>query len=127
MGYVDGTVRCDRCGWAVCSQQCAIKEQHKVECEIFQKRKVNADVKNYSERHIMYNCVAVLRVLLLKITKGEDSREWSQVKQLMSHWEERKDMPEVVEAVRIMMEFFVTGLGLDWVQLEDVKHAFGVL
>jgi len=124
---VDGTFTCGGCEWPVCSPQCQKEEQHRVECVIFQNKKIIATVKDYSMRHSMFTCVGVLRVLLLKGVDGQGSEEWNQVMGLMSHWETRKKEVEVAEAIRRMMVFFVERLGMDWVQLEDVQHAFGVL
>lgn len=45
----------------------------------------------------------------------------------MSHWETMKKEVEVAELVRRMMVFFVERLGMEWIKIEDVQQAFGVL
>ena len=68
--------------------------------------------------------LSVLRVLLLKKQEPDD---WARVKTMMSNWEEVSRQPRVVVGISKITDFLKTELKLDWVEEEDVQHAWGVL
>ena len=55
-------------------------------------------IDNLHSKHWMYTAVALLRVLILK---RDDMTKWETVQELMDHWEDRSQDPEVVKAMKI--------------------------
>merc|ERR1712215_460977 len=72
----------------------------------------------------VYSFIPVLRVLLLKNTA---TKKWEMVKDMMDHWSERSEDTNVEKGVQTMASFFHSYLNIDWITLEDVQHAYGVL
>lgn len=83
----NGEQACDRCGWPLCSD-CVPKRnavQH-LECDITAARHSRFSIQHYSEPHPMYQCITVLRCLLLKDC---DPVKYEKLMQLESHCEQR--------------------------------------
>lgn len=83
----NGKQTCDRCGWPVCTE-CAPKrnaDKH-LECDITATRPAPFSIQHYFMPHPMYQCITVLRCLLLK---DADPDKYDKLMQLESHCEER--------------------------------------
>lgn len=81
---------CEKCGWPMC-QNCKsdenISNTRHDECEITIARGTKFHLQHYFDPHPTYQCLTVLRCLLLK----EHSLEkWKQLIQLESHCKERR-------------------------------------
>lgn len=81
---------CQKCGWPICLD-CKTKKniermQHD-ECEITVARGTKFNLQHYFNPHPTYQCVIVLRCLLMKDHSPE---KWNQLIQLESHCEERR-------------------------------------
>ena len=115
---------CAGCKWPLCSADCQESPHHQQECLLFSQCGVVPALESHHANQWIYTAVALLRVLLLKRDKPD---QWEMVERLMDHWEERSTNTEVVKAMKIMFAFFSKKLSLDWVELGDVQHVFGVL
>ena len=121
---IKDTLKCARCGWPVCSLECQEAEHHQAECRIFQESNFAPKANQLEMFRSVYSFIPVLRVLLLKNT---DTRKWEMVKDMMDHWSERSQDPNVEKGVQTMTSFFRSCLNIDWISLEEVQHAYGVL
>ncbi|XP_039275634.1 SET domain-containing protein SmydA-8-like isoform X4 [Nilaparvata lugens] len=86
----DGSVRCDKCGWPVCSQDCAGDRLHaQAECGVFSAASVRFQPEEDPQLPSpQLECITPLRVLL---TKETDPERWKKEVLLMeSHSKERK-------------------------------------
>ena len=119
------SVACPRCGWKVCSIDCADAEVHREECKIFRDAKVVPSINyvHYFLPHGLYLVVQVLRVLLVT----REGEKCDIVDNLMDHWEERRKDKGVEEMLLYVGSFCRDKLGLGWVKDKDVQHAYGVL
>lgn len=85
---------CPKCGWPICLN-CKNDENidcmRHDECEITVARGNKFCLQNYFNPHPTYQCLIVLRCLLLKERSPE---KWSQLIQLESHCEERHGSPQ---------------------------------
>lgn len=84
----DSKRACDQCGWPVCAD-CVGKRsaEHEPECQLTRARGTKFELHNYFNPHPTYQCLSVLRCLLLKETSPA---KWEQLNQLESHCDERR-------------------------------------
>ena len=119
---VTGDIVCSRCQWPMCSVECQESPRHRLECEILASRGLVPSIQN--GRCGLYPCITVLRVLLLKVS---DPQGWTLIQRMMDHWQERREDPKIQGGIKVMETLFKQRLGLDWIEKEDVEHAYGVL
>ena len=119
---VEGDIVCSKCEWPLCSPECEDSPRHQGECGILASRGLVPTIQG--GRCGLYPCITVLRVLLLKVS---DPKGWALIQRMMDHWEERKTDPKIVGGIKVMETLFKQRLGLDWIEKEDVEHAYGVL
>ncbi|XP_063709401.1 SET domain-containing protein SmydA-8-like isoform X2 [Culicoides brevitarsis] len=80
---------CERCGWLVCRRECQDLPGHKAECELTVARGEKVSVFKYFEApHPTYQCLAVVRALLLRDSAPE---KYEKLLKLESHDKERKE------------------------------------
>lgn len=81
---------CEKCGWPMCldckNDENILKTPHP-ECEITIARGTKFNLQHYFNPHPTYQCITVLRCLLLKEHSPE---KWNHLIQLESHCEERR-------------------------------------
>ncbi|KAL1115615.1 hypothetical protein AAG570_005905 [Ranatra chinensis] len=97
LGCLNGMTRgpgqplaCERCGWPMCSRQCAESPQHRPECQwtvAKRKSKVKISQLNVSP-HPTYACVLPLRYCY---QKSNNPKLFEKLEGLESHRKERKD------------------------------------
>ncbi|XP_059080640.1 SET domain-containing protein SmydA-8-like isoform X1 [Tigriopus californicus] len=85
---VDGSKRCPKCGWALCSEGCMDSASHVPECSFTQARgkPIPADVAHSKRPHPLYEIVALLRCLY---HKQSNQPLYDKLLQLESHTQER--------------------------------------
>lgn len=85
---IESKLSCERCGWPVC-ENCVGKKspEHEPECELTQARGSKFELHHYFNPHPTYQCLSVLRCLLLK---ENDPKKWEKFIQLESHCDERR-------------------------------------
>lgn len=85
---VDGSKRCPKCGWALCSESCMESASHVPECSFTQARgkAIPPDVAHSKRPHPLYEIVALLRCLYLK---QSNQALYDKLLQLESHTQER--------------------------------------
>ena len=81
--------RCSRCGWPMCNEACSASPNHKPECEMTLARghPMKIDIGNAAKPFPLYETVAIMRCLSLKITSPE---KYKALLALEPHTEERK-------------------------------------
>ena len=81
--------RCSRCGWPMCNEACSTSPNHKPECEMTLARghPMKIDIGNAAKPFPLYETVAIMRCLSLKITSPE---KYKALLALEPHTEERK-------------------------------------
>lgn len=79
---------CEKCGWPVC-ENCIGKQSidHRDECELTAARGSKFYLQHYFNPHPTYQCMIVLRCLLLKDSAPE---KWKKLSRLESHSDERR-------------------------------------
>ncbi|XP_049950520.1 SET domain-containing protein SmydA-8 [Schistocerca serialis cubense] len=97
-------VRCDRCGWPMCSQHCANSLDHRPECDITADvRGAKVSISSFGQEHPTYQCVTALRALRLRTA---DPARWQKLWALESHCAHRRGTPRY-EADRVAVAQFV--------------------
>lgn len=78
---------CDRCGWPICVDCVPNRTTVKhLECDITAARGTRFAIQHYFMPHPMYQCITVLRCLLMK---ERDPVKYAKLMQLESHCEQR--------------------------------------
>jgi len=122
---VDGTYFCPKCKFPLCGEKCVDKKLHKSECEIFAKLEKKINFSNLDEKHPIYTTIAPLRCVLLKINNREG---WDTLCKLMDHNQDRFAADKDSFAMfRLITDFFLNELKLDFVTKEEIYHIIGVL
>lgn len=83
----DLALECEKCGWPICTKACQNETEHKPECELTVARGSKVSLKHYFSPHPTYQCLSVLRCLLMKKNAPET---WAKIIQLESHSEQRR-------------------------------------
>uniref|UniRef100_A0A336MII8 CSON001087 protein n=1 Tax=Culicoides sonorensis TaxID=179676 RepID=A0A336MII8_CULSO len=78
---------CAKCGWLICRSDCQNSLAHKDECQLTQARGDKVSIKHFYTPHPTYQCLAVIRALMLKESAPE---KYKKLLELESHDEERK-------------------------------------
>ena len=81
--------RCSQCGWPMCNEACSASPNHKPECQMTLARghPMKIDIGNAAKPFPLYETVAIMRCLSLKITSPE---KYKALLALEPHTEERK-------------------------------------
>lgn len=81
-------LECEKCGWPVC-ENCVgnVSNDHRDECELTVARGSKFQLQHYFNPHPTYQCIIVLRCLLLKNSAPE---KWTKLMQLESHTDVRR-------------------------------------
>lgn len=91
---INNDQECPQCGWPICLDCKADKRitllKHD-ECEITASRGTKFTLQNYFNPHPTYQCLTVLRCLLLKERAPE---KWEKLMRLESHCEQRRGSPQ---------------------------------
>lgn len=82
---------CSECGWPICIECKNDKRTQHDECEITVARGSMFTLQHYFNPHPMYQCLTVLRCLLLKEHSPD---KWQKLIQLESHCEQRCGTPQ---------------------------------
>lgn len=83
---------CEQCGWPICFECKNNKNRIKHdECEITAARGKKISLHTYFNPHPTYQCLIVLRCLLLK---EHSSEKWNKLIQLESHCDQRRGSPQ---------------------------------
>lgn len=82
-----GHTECEKCGWLICRRECQNSPGHKDECQLTQARGDKVSIKHFYTPHPTYQCLAVIRALMLKESAPE---KYEKLLALESHDEERK-------------------------------------
>lgn len=91
---INSDQECQQCGWPICLEcknDKRIQQIHHDECEITVSRGTKFSLKNYFNPHPTYQCLIVLRCLLLKERSPD---KWNQLIQLESHCKQRRGSPQ---------------------------------
>lgn len=85
---VESKRACELCGWPICAD-CVGKTsvEHEPECQLTQARGTKFELHHYFNPHPTYQCLSVLRCLLLKEKCPE---KWEKLNRLESHCDERR-------------------------------------
>lgn len=83
----DRYTTCPKCGWLLCSIECADKPGHLGECMLTQGRGSKVDISQFYNPHPAYQFLLVVRGLMLKET---DPKKYKVLMKLEPHHEERK-------------------------------------
>ncbi|XP_063848062.1 SET domain-containing protein SmydA-8-like isoform X2 [Scylla paramamosain] len=83
---VDGSYRCERCGWPMCGPQCCSSADHQPECVVGQEIGSPIDIQNFDETNHFYEVIFAMRCLALK---KRSPRRYEQLLALESHYEDR--------------------------------------
>lgn len=84
----DHHTECSKCGWLVCSLECADHPGHQGECLLTQARGSKVDIKQFYNPHPMYQFLLVVRGLMLAET---DPAKYEVLMKLEPHHKERKE------------------------------------
>jgi len=124
-GKVDGSFLCPKCQFPLCGTKCVGKNMHKDECEIFAKLEKKPNFSNLTEKHPIYSTITPLRLILLK---KKNRLLWDSLCTLMDHNTERfASDPEIAKMFKLIVDFFLEEIKLDFVSKEEIYHIIGVL
>ena len=84
---VDGSYKCPRSGWPMCGPTCAKACQKNPEVVVPTQCEAQFEVEDYHKYNYMYECIIVLRALLLQ---KQSPAKYKSLMSLESHLEERR-------------------------------------
>jgi len=125
---VNGSYICSRCGWPMCNEACSTSPNHKPECEMTLARghPMKIDIGNAAKPFPLYETVAIMRCLSLKITSPE---KYKALLALEPHTEERKRNGRYdrdrAAMVRVFRQFFA--LPKEDYSDDEILHICGIL
>ena len=120
-------IRCQGCGWPVCSEKCAQRPAHRdLECRLFSEAGVKVDVDNFvmsGEPEVAYSCISPLRGLILK---DKDPEKFSLIWGLMSHNEARRAEDYWVSKHGPIIKYIRETMGLTQFSEDDIDTVLGI-
>jgi len=84
---VDGSYKCPKSGWPLCGPSCSKKVEHNPEVVIPAQCEATFEIDDYSEPCYLYECLLVLRALLLQKSAPQ---KYKAMLQMQSHIEDIK-------------------------------------
>ena len=79
--------RCAKSGWPLCGPLCAKAVAHNAEVVVPSQCEARFEIEDYSEQCYLYECINVLRALMLQKTAPN---KYKQLMAMESHMEERR-------------------------------------
>ena len=121
----DNCLPCSKCGWPMCSEECCIKGDHLLECEVFKKAgfRVVYQKFEYDTFEPLYDALTPIRMLALKQKRPKD---WKNVKTLMAHLDEWKKDPKWIEEHELAMSFILENVIMTDISKDDILEMFGI-
>ncbi|KAG0719144.1 SET domain-containing protein SmydA-8, isoform A [Chionoecetes opilio] len=114
-------LRCPRCSWPLCSQQCADAPRHHAECAVLASDTKGVAVPIGCAKTPRYDVILVLRCLLLQQT---DPAAWEKVRLMESHAERRRQENE--PHTEAAVTYFTKVLDAGWDE-DTVRHVHGAI
>ena len=98
-------VKCVRCNWPVCSQQCADTSRcHDPECRATRAAGARIKVEHFDQINMMYACITILRALGLR---DGPKKIWEDYTKFDSHLQERIKTPIYNKVNKEKVVFFI--------------------
>lgn len=117
---------CEKCGWPVC-ENCLGKQakEHEGECQLTRARGSKFHLQHYFDPHPTYQCMIVLRCLLLKDNAPE---KWEKLIRLESHSDERRGSIQWCNDREGVAKFIPRFFKCDnkWTE-EEILHMSGIV
>lgn len=88
---VDGSFKCQVCGFPMCGERCAGGDLHRVECAVFERVDFEADIEDLKVVDDHYAAILPLRCINLKTN---EPKKWDLFQAFLSHCNERKQANE---------------------------------
>ena len=122
-----GWVRCQGCGWPVCSEECSMRPGHRdLECRLFSEAGVRLDMDKLDfsgEPELAYSCISPIRALLLR---DADPDRFSLIWGLMSHNEARRQEEYWVKKNGSVIKYIRETMGLTQFSEDDIDTVLGI-
>ncbi|XP_064097940.1 uncharacterized protein LOC135209187 [Macrobrachium nipponense] len=117
---VDGSYRCQKCHWPLCSPQCERSPDHLPECVVGAEIGSPIEISNFDEPNHFYEVVFPLRCLALK---KKSPRKYEQVLALDNHYEDRKGTHVYAENQKSIVNMLRNYFFLQQFPVEDIDSS----